>query len=121
MAILEAISGVPDAARGLVYWLILVNSLSLVFALHRAEARAILAVWAAVLVLAIALAERQAAPALIAAAPAALWTPLLFWLVRRNPVEDAREPWGLYLVLLFASNLVASVLAVANLWFRAIP
>ena len=47
--------------------------------------------------------------------------PLLFWLVRRNPVDGIREPWGLYLVILFASNLVFSVLALANLWFRAIP
>lgn len=121
MAILDAISTLPDWARGLVYWLILLNSLSIFFILHRAEARAILGLWLAVVALAIALAERQVSPGLIAAGAAALWTPLLFWLVWRNPADGIREPWSLYLVLLFASLLVACVLAAANLWLRAVP
>lgn len=121
MAILETISGVPDAARGFVYWLIFINSLSIFFVIRRAEARAIFAGWAAVVLIAMGMAEREMTAGPISAAAAAIWLPLLFWLVWRNPVEDAREPWGLYLILLFASNLVASVLAFANLWFRAIP
>ncbi|HAC59146.1 MAG: hypothetical protein CMI62_04445 [Parvibaculum sp.] len=121
MAILETISGVPDAARGLVYWLVLFNSLSICFIFHRTEARAILGIWLAVMALTIALAGLEVPSGLIAAGAAAFWTPLLFWLVRRNPVDGIREPWGLYLVILFASNLVFSVLALANLWFRAIP
>ncbi|MFN4228816.1 hypothetical protein [Parvibaculum sp.] len=121
MAILETISGVPDVARGLVYWLVLFNSLSICFIFHRTEARAILGIWLAVMALTIALAGLEVPSGLIAAGAAAFWTPLLFWLVRRNPVDGIREPWGLYLVILFASNLVFSVLALANLWFRAIP
>ncbi len=70
--------------------------------------------------LAIALAGREVPSGLIAAGAAAFWTPLLFWLVRRNPVDGIREPWGLYLVILFASNLVFSVLALANLRLQTI-
>lgn len=121
MAIVEAISGAPDALRGFVYWLIFINTASVFFVLHRAEARLVLAVWAALVLLSMGLAEREMAPRFIAAAAAALWTPLLVWLVWRNPIEDAREPWGTYLVLLFASNLIAACLAAANLWFHAMP
>lgn len=121
MEIVEAVSAAPDALRGFVYWLILINTASVFFVFHRAEARPVLAVWAALVLLGMGLAERGMAPCFIAAASAAFWTPLLVWLVWRNPVEDVREPWGTYLVLLFASNLIAACLAAANLRFHAMP
>lgn len=121
MAIVEAISGAPDALRGAVYWLIFINTASVFFVFHRVEARSVLAVWVALALLSMGLAEREIAPRLVAAATAALWTPLLVWLIWRNPVEDVREPWGTYLVLLFTSNLVATCLSAANLWLRALP
>jgi len=120
MAILVAISGAPDALRGLVYWLVFINAASLFFVFHRAEARWVFAVWAALVLLSMGLAEGRMPQHAIGAAAIALWTPLLVWLVWRNPIEDVREPWGTYLVLLFASNLVAACLSAANLWARAI-
>ena len=120
MAILETISGMPDALRGGIYWLILINSLSVVFILWRVEARVILGLWAILALTAIAMAEQNMAPGATGAAAALLWVPLLFWLIWRNPVEDAGEPWGLYLVLLFTSNLVATALALANLRVQAV-
>lgn len=120
MALVEEISGAPDALRGLVYWLVFINTASIFFVLHRVEARVVFAVWAALIALSAGLAEREMAPHIIGAAAAALWTPLLVWLVWRNPIEDVREPWGTYLVPLFASNLIAACLAAVNLPIRAI-
>ena len=59
MAIVEAISGAPDALRGFVYWLIFINTASVFFVFHRAEARWVLAVWAALVLLSLGLAERE--------------------------------------------------------------
>ena len=121
MAIVEAISGAPDALRGFLYWLIFINTASVFFVSHRVEARWALAVWVALVLLSMGFAERETAPHLVAAATAALWTPLLVWLVWRNPIEDVREPWGTYLGLLFASNLVAVCLSAANFWLHIVP
>ncbi|MBC7103150.1 MAG: hypothetical protein H5U13_08015 [Parvibaculum sp.] len=121
MAIVEAISGVPDALRGFVYGLVFINTASVFFVFHRAEARWVLAIWAALVLPGMGLAEREIAPRIIAAPTTAFWTPLLVWLIWRNPIKDAREPWGTCLVLLFASNLIAACLAAANLWFHSMP
>jgi hypothetical protein len=92
MAIVEAISGVPDVLRGFVYWLIFINTASVFFVLHRPEARWVLGVWAALVLLGMGLAEREIAPRFIAATTTAIWTPLVVWLVWRNPIEMRASP-----------------------------
>ena len=81
------------------------------------EARAVLAVWLANVGLTLALFEVFGFTRVLGLAYLALWTPLLFWLVRRNAADGLREPRDVWLVTMFASNL-AALFAGYLLFFR---
>lgn len=110
------ISQAPDALRGWIYWLAFINSAALLFVFTRTEARWIFAAWLAGLPLLALVFELSGFTALLALVHLSIWTPLLCWLVWRNPVDGMREPWSFYLVLLFTSNLVALALGAASLY-----
>lgn len=110
------ISQAPDPLRGWIYWLVFINSTSILFIFTRVEARWALAAWL-VSIPAMGLAsERLGFTAALALVHLSIWAPLLVWLVWRNPVSGMRDPWGFYLVLLFASNLIALGLDTADLY-----
>lgn len=112
----EEISRAPEALRGWVYWLAFINSAAILFVFTRMEARWILAAWLVSIPLLTSLYAQFGFSQLLGLVHLSLWTPLLVWLVWRNPVDGIREPWGVYLVLLFTSNLVALGLHAASLY-----
>lgn len=114
--LVDAVSQTSDALRGWVYWLAFINSAAILFVFTRKEAGWILAVWLASIPLLALLYAQFGFSRLLGLVHLSLWTPLLIWLVWRNPVDDMREPWGFYLVLLFTSNLVALGLHAASLY-----
>ncbi len=63
MTLIEHLAAAPDLLRGPIYWLIFINSLSLLLVFAIAEARVIFAVWIATLTLTALLAHRFAVPA----------------------------------------------------------
>jgi len=107
MTLIEHISQAPDALRGPIYWLIFINTASVFFVFGRMEARAVLAVWLANVGLTLALFDLFGFTQALGLAYLALWTPLLFWLIRRNAANGLREPRDVWLVTMFASNLAA--------------
>lgn len=93
----------PALPHAFLGWLILVNSLAVFFFFLHFAARAILAAWLANLLLL----DMVRANGVTSLSHMLLWTPLLAWLVWRNPAFDLRSPLGLWLVVVFASDLVA--------------
>lgn len=101
----------PALPRALLGWLILVNSLAVFFFFRHFAARAVLAVWLANL----ALVAAALGSGMVALSLVLCWTPLLAWLVWRNPQFRLASPLGLWLVAVFASNLVGLTAAYAVL------
>ncbi|MEX0840538.1 MAG: hypothetical protein WD034_13485 [Parvibaculum sp.] len=99
---MERLLADPALPQAFLTWLIFINSLAVFFFFSHFAARAVLAVWLANLSL-IGLAFAGGVPAL---SHVLLWTPLLLWLIWRNPEFALRSPLGLWLVAVFASNLV---------------
>ncbi len=93
--------------RGDLNWLIINNTASVFFVFGRLEGRTVLAVWLANVALTLALFEFYGFSRILGLGYLALWTPLLAWLVRRNAADGLREPRDIWLVTMFASNLVA--------------
>ena len=101
----------PALPRALLGWLILVNSLAVFFFFRHFAARAVLAVWLANL----ALVAAALGSGMVTLSLVLCWTPLLAWLVWRNPQFRLASPLGLWLVAVFASNLVGLTAAYAVL------
>jgi hypothetical protein len=120
VTLIEHLTAAPDLLRGPVYWLIFINSLSLALVFTLSEARVIFAVWAATLALTVLLFELSGFGQWLAIVYLSLWTPLLFWLVARNPANGLRRTADIWLVTMFTSNLVAVILA-PLLIFRLLP
>lgn len=120
MTLVEHLATAPDLLRGPVYWLIFINSLSLALVFTLTEARVIFAVWAATVALTALLFELSGFSRWLGLVYPALWTPLLFWLVVRNPANGLKETGDVWLVAMFTSNLVAVLLA-PLLIFRLLP
>lgn len=108
---MERLIADPALPRALLGWLILVNSLAVFFFFRHFAARAVLAVWLANL----ALVAAALGSGMVALSLALCWTPLLAWLVWRNPQFRLASPLGLWLVAVFASNLVGLTAAYAVL------
>lgn len=120
MTLIEHLAAAPDLLRGPVYWLIFINSLSLLLIFALAEARVILAVWLATLALTALFFEAAGFTRWLGLVHAALWAPLLVWLVVRNPADGLRRTGDVWLVAMFTSNLVAVIVG-PLLIFRLLP
>jgi len=108
---MERLLADPTLPRAFLIWLIFVNSLAVFFVFRHFAARAVLAVWLANLVLVgLILGEDEAGLSHVL-----LWTPLLVWLVWRNPDFAVRSPLGVWLMTAFASNLVGLASGFATL------
>lgn len=108
---MERLVADPALPRAFLGWLIFVNSLAVFFFFRHFAARAVLAVWLANL----ALVAAALGSGMVALSHALFWTPLLAWLVWRNPQFRPTSPLGLWLVAVFASNLVGLTAAWAVL------
>ncbi|ABS64105.1 hypothetical protein Plav_2496 [Parvibaculum lavamentivorans DS-1] len=116
-ALIGQISQAPYALRGGIYWLVFINSASLLFVFTRMmEARWIFAASLCSIALFGLAFDFSGFTALLAAVHFSVWAPLLIWLVWRNPVDGVREAWSFYMVLMFTSNLVALGFDVAGLY-----
>ncbi|MBX3505966.1 MAG: hypothetical protein KF895_10850 [Parvibaculum sp.] len=120
MTLVEHLAAAPDALRGAVYWILFINSLSLALVFTLAEARIVFAVWMATLGLTLLSFEWWGFSRALGAAYLALWTPLIFWLVIRNPADGLKQAGDVWLVAMFTSNLVAVTMG-HLLIFRLLP
>lgn len=107
----------PLWLRVWVFWLMAVNTASLVFLRHL-EARGVLAAWVANLLLMPALFELQGYTRLLGLSHIVCWTPMLVWLARRRgrwpgPSTGAGA-WLRLLVLSDAVSLAIDVVDVAR-------
>tara|TARA_R110000824_G_scaffold397334_2_gene600032 strand:- start:21074 stop:21451 length:378 start_codon:yes stop_codon:yes gene_type:complete len=108
---MERLLADPALLRNFLTWLIFVNSLAVFFFFHHFAARALLTAWLANLLLVDTVFSAGAAPL----SHVLLWTPLLAWLVWRNPDFAPRSPLGIWLIAVFASNLVGVAIGYAAL------
>lgn len=99
---IERLLADPALPRAFLTWLIFVNSLAVFFFFQHFAARALLTVWLANLLLV----DLVFGSGSSIWSHMLLWTPLLAWLVWRNPDFTLRSPLGIWLVAVFASDLV---------------
>lgn len=105
---MQDIAAEPVWLQAWIYWLIAINTASILFVIQRAEARWILAAWLAV-VLAImpAFYETFGYTRILGVAHIVVWAPLLVYLWDRRERFDTATWAGRYLWVLFATNLVS--------------
>lgn len=108
---MQDIAAEPVWLQAWIYWLIAINTASILFVIQRAEARWILAAWLAV-VLAImpAFYETFGYTRILGVAHIVVWAPLLVYLWDRRERFDTATWAGRYLWVLFATNLVSLVI-----------
>ena len=95
--------------QGWVYWLMIVNTASILFVIHRVEARWVLAAWVANLFLMGFLYDTFGYTRILGLSHIVLWTPLLVYLWRRRSEIDASSWGGRYLWVLFITNFVSLI------------
>jgi len=95
--------------QGWVYWLMIINTASILFVIHRVEARWVLAAWVANAFLMGFLYDTFGYTRILGLSHIILWTPLLVYLWRRRSEIDGSSWGGRYLWVLFITNFVSLV------------
>lgn len=109
MDMMQDIAREGPLLQGWVFWLMIINTASILFIVHRVEARWVLAAWVVNMFLMGFLYDNYGYVRLLGLSHIILWTPLLVYLWRRRDNID-RSTWGgRYLALLFISNFVSLV------------
>lgn len=96
-----------------VFWMMAVNTASLVFVRHT-EARWVLAAWAGNAATMSLLFELAGYTRLLGLSHVLWWTPLLVYLYRRDLRARRPEPYGTWLRALFLTNLASLVIDYAD-------
>ncbi|MGD1935729.1 MAG: hypothetical protein ACFB0Z_14725 [Candidatus Phaeomarinobacter sp.] len=95
--------------QGWVYWMMIINTASILFVIQRVEARWVLAAWVANLFLMGFLYDTYGYTRILGLSHIVLWTPLLVYLWRRRSEIDGSSWGGRYLWVLFITNFVSLV------------
>jgi len=107
MSLTEHIAQEPWILRGWVYWLMAINTASVLFVIWRVEARFILLAWVINLFFMPFLFDQFGYTRILGLSHIVVWTPLLIYLWPRLRHHPAASFYGGYLWLLFVSDLIS--------------
>ena len=109
-ALTEGLANGPAWVRLWVGWMILVNSLSVVFIPWKKEARVVLVVWAFTAISMTVLSEMNGYNRLLGLTHVVWWSPLLYYIYRRRHEIEPMSLYARWLATLFVTNACSLVL-----------
>jgi len=115
MDMMQDIAREPAVLQAWVYWLMIINTASILFIVQRVEARWVLAAWVANMFLMGFLYDTYGYTRILGLSHIILWTPLLVYLWRRRGQIDRASWSGRYLAALFISNFISLLFDYADL------
>lgn len=107
MTMMEHMMQEGPVLKAWLFWMMFINTASILFVIQRVEARWVLAAWIANLIIMPQLFELYGYTRILGLSHILVWTPLLVYLwMRRDRID--RSTWsGRYLVVLFVTILVS--------------
>lgn len=108
--LMDGINSMPLFWKAWIYWMMLLNSASIVFCWKKVEARFVLGAWIPNGIFMALLAEQVGYTRILGISHAIFWTPLVILLLRRRTKFDWATGYGLWLYTLILTNSLSLII-----------